>query len=140
MKIDPSLLAMRDINGYTDSDHARKTQFHRRGAAFLRDLAAAIGLEKGTFDVRSNKGGPAVSGEVTLHADKLYVQLSESFPGPGIGILYRSCNGRKDYSGGRNNQVKLADLQGDAGDHFITQCRDLAELLADNKYDQALNR
>jgi hypothetical protein len=49
----------------------------------------------------------AVSGEVTLHADRHYVQASQSAMGFDTGILFRSCEGRRDYVGGRNNFASL---------------------------------
>jgi hypothetical protein len=35
----------------------------------------------GDYDLRSNEAGLAVSGEITLHADRLYVQVSQSAMG-----------------------------------------------------------
>ena len=49
----------------------------------------------------------AVSGEITLHADRLYVQASQSAMGHDTGILFRTCRGRKDYHGGANNFASL---------------------------------
>ena len=60
----------------------------------------------------SNRGGIAVSGEVTLHADDLYVQVSQSTMGSDAGILFRSCKGRHDYTGGQNH-VSSLDLLND---------------------------
>jgi hypothetical protein len=73
----------------------------------LLELAAALGLSPCAFDLRSNPGGIAVSGEVTLHADRLYVQVSQPAPGADSGILFRSCDGRRDYVGGVNNFASL---------------------------------
>lgn len=111
LKIPTQLAALREINGYTDSANEAKLTFHREGAKFLRELAKAVGMPNGTYDVRSNKAGPAVSGEVTLHGETLYVQLSEScVGGPGIGILFRTCRGTKDYTGGQNNWTTIRKL------------------------------
>ena len=66
--------------------------------------------QKGTFDVRSNMGGIIVSGEITLHGDKIYVQLFQSCFGPDHGFLYRKCNGRKDYVGLTNRYMKWEEL------------------------------
>ena len=57
-------------------DGDAKEAFHRTARRQLKLLAAALGLPTGGFDLRSNKGGIAVSGEVTLHADHLYVQCA----------------------------------------------------------------
>jgi hypothetical protein len=77
-----------------------KAKFHRGAASVLRKLIAKLGLAKGEYDLRHNQGGIAVSGEITLHTDRLYVQLSQS--STGLGFMWRSCKGRKDYTGGRN--------------------------------------
>jgi hypothetical protein len=93
-------------------DNAAKHAFHSHALRQLKLLANALGLAPGSFDLRSNPGGIAVSGEVTLHADRLYVQASQSSMGPGYGILFRTCRDRKDYCGGRNNFASL-DLLND---------------------------
>jgi len=92
----------------------QKRLFHHNVRRQLQELAAALGLEPGDFDLRSNKGGIAVSGEVTLHADRLYVQASQPATGGNTGILFRSCEGRRDYVGGPNHFASL-DLLHDPG-------------------------
>lgn len=87
-----------------------KLAFHRQGRKFLTDLRDELGLTTENCDIRSNLGGSIVSGELTLHSDSLYVQMYESALRPGIQILFRSCNGRKDYTGGWNNFVYMKDL------------------------------
>ena len=88
-------------------DAAAKRCFHREARRRLLDLAAALGLEPDEYDLRRNEAGIAVSGEITLHADHLYVQVSQSAIGADTGILFRSCEGRRDYTGGRNNFASL---------------------------------
>src|ERR1700730_18277026 len=61
----------------------------------------------GSYDLRSHQGGIAVSSEAPLHADRLYVQASQSAMGHDYGILIRICQGRKDYHGGPNNFASL---------------------------------
>lgn len=86
-----------------------KESFHREGKRVLHALATELGLKTGEFDLRSNKGGVAVSGEITLHTDKIYVQISEGI-GKGMEVLFRTCEGRRDYTGGRNNFAPVEDL------------------------------
>lgn len=88
-----------------------KAKFHAEGRKALKRVAAKLGLLPSTFDIRSNQGGIAVSGEVTLHSDHLYIQLYQSCMGPGYEILYRTCKGRKDYTGGPNNQAPIDYLE-----------------------------
>lgn len=78
-----------------------KTIFHRDGMKLLKTLALECGIEA---DFRNNKGGIAVSGEVTMHGDTVYVQLYQSIINTEAFLfLVRSCEGRKDYHGGRNH-------------------------------------
>ena len=88
-------------------DAEAKRLFHSRAKSQLRRIAAALGLEPGSYDLRSNQAGIAVSGEITLHGDHLYVQVSQSAMGHHSGVLFRSCKGRKDYVGGPNNFASL---------------------------------
>ena len=105
------LANLQSVNGYSNDGAARKAKLHKYGKLFLKELANKIGLPENTYDIRSNMGGVAVSGEVTLHADTIYMQLSESVVGaPGIGIMFRSCRGRKDYVGGRNQFASTISL------------------------------
>ena len=83
----------------------RKFAPHRSTAAALRKLAAQMGLAKGAYDIRSNKAGDAVAGDVTLHGEAVYVQV-----GSPCGILVRTCKGRKDYTGGPNHFFAPTDL------------------------------
>lgn len=85
-----------------------KKEFLRVGKQMAIRLAAALGLNEDQYDVRVNKAGIAVSGEVTLHTDTHYIQFGQSRPDS---FLVRSCKGRKDYTGGRNHWVRWEDLR-----------------------------
>ncbi len=88
-------------------DGAAKRAFHSRARRQLKCLANALGLAPGSYDLRSNQGGIAVSGEITLHAAHLYVQACQTATGHDSGVLFRTCQGRKDYCGGPNNFASL---------------------------------
>jgi len=92
-------------------DEHHKAAFHREAAKRLRRLAKTMEFDTAAYAVRSNKAGVAVSGEVTLHHDRVYIQVSQSCMGASSGILYRTCNGRTDYTGGPNNfaPIELLD-------------------------------
>lgn len=109
MRIDaikvPSIL-LQDRFSYTD--HFRKEELHRQGRTFLRALAKRLGLDPKEYEVRSNKAGIAVSGEITLHAENLYVEVCESAMSRGISMMFRTCKGRRDYTGGPNNFDRLS--------------------------------
>ncbi len=88
-------------------DSEVKQRFHTAARAQLRLLAQALGFPPGSFDLRSNVAGVAVSGEITLHCDTVYIQVSQSSMGPENGVLIRTCEGRRDYTGGRNHFAPL---------------------------------
>ncbi|SAL07218.1 hypothetical protein AWB81_07965 [Caballeronia arationis] len=118
MDIAPILTTQEWIAGYY-----AKRDFHFYGAKFLRSLAVRIGLERGTHHVRSNMGGNAVSGEVYLMHDKLYMWITQSFNYEVV-LFYRACNGRRDHIGGENNSLRVADLadEGRAA-AFVERCQ-----------------
>ena len=101
---DPTGFDLRKRVAYDDD---AKRLFHNHARRQLRELANALGLAPGSFDVRSNKGGCAVSGEATLHADHLYVQACQPATGHDSGVLFRTCSGRRDYVGGPNHFATL---------------------------------
>ena len=81
---------------------AAKAAYLKLGTKYLRQLAKALELAKGSYDVRTCKGGIAVPGECILHGEWLYLQICNDYGGPGPGIMYRRCEGRKDYVGKTN--------------------------------------
>jgi len=93
---------------YNDS---AKREFLRVAKQMAIHLAVRLGLNEDQYEVRVNKGGPAVSGEVTLHTDTRYIQFAQSFGILKDGFLVRSCKGRKDHVGGRNHYVKWESLR-----------------------------
>lgn len=91
-------------------DEAAKRTFHSEGRAAMRRLAEALALADGTFDIRSDKGGPAVSGDIILHAEEVWVRLSLGPFGPDHEIAYRKVRGRSDHIGERNHWASIRDL------------------------------
>lgn len=81
-------------------DEDAKDEWLRKGRAVARRLAKDLALPKGTYEVRANPGGIAVSGEIILHHERIYVVLS-GFAGDDAGYM-RTCSGREDYLGGPN--------------------------------------
>jgi len=111
-----------DFRKCVSYDAERKRRFHTQARARLFELATSLGLEGGAYDLRSNQGGIAVSGEVTLHGEHLYVQASQPATGCDTGILFRSCEGRRDY-GGRSGRNHFASLD------LLHQPEELARLI-----------
>lgn len=124
MKIPRSLLAP-NINAYSDEGALAKAKFHTDGKKFMKELAVNLGIS-GQCDIHSNVAGIAVSGEITLHGDHIYVQLGEGFMGS-TSLLYRSCKHRKDYTGGQNNTIRMSQLAEDERtvEAFLRKCRSL---------------
>ncbi len=100
-----------------------KMEFHRLGKSVLRAILKQLEVPG---DVRSCLGGPAVVGEVILHTDKLYVQFCTSGFGGPIRFMYRTCKGRKDYTGGHNRWHSYQQLVNDPQD-FLKTLKDLME-------------
>ena len=88
-------------------DRERKRLFHINAERQLRKLADALGLAPDEYDLRSNEGGIAVSGELILHAEHLYVHVSQPATGTDTGVMFRRCESRRDYTGGRNHFASL---------------------------------
>ena len=99
------------IDASSEWKSALKTIFHSESMKLLKCVAYQLGLKPNQYKVSSNLSGVAGCGEITLHTDSLYVQISQR-SAQGLDILYRSCNGRKDYGGShsRNNWFAFHDL------------------------------
>ncbi len=100
------------MNWYADCSYEpeRKRRFHATARARLRKLAAELRLPVGSFDLCANRGVVAVSGEITLHHEHVYVQGSQPVTRADSGILIRSCRGRRDLTGGANHFAPLCLL------------------------------
>ena len=84
-------------------------------------MADALELGSDSYDIRSNRGGVAVSGEVTLHAEEIWVQLSLGALGPGHEVMFRRVTGRRDHTGDRNRWASVGELL--APDRFAARIR-----------------
>lgn len=102
-------------------DPALKDAFHSGFRAYMKLLASALGIPRTAYDVRSNKAGIAVSGEITLHSDALYVQASQSCMGDNVTLLIRGCRSRRDYTGMTNYFVAV--MEGNMG-KVLEVCRE----------------
>ena len=101
---------MFDWNRSCSYDEQHKKRFHTTARSRLKKLTAELGLPSDSYDLRSNKAGIAVSGEITLHHDRAYIQVGQFGLSSGHCILIRTCKGRKDYTGGPNHFVALGML------------------------------
>lgn len=82
----PTLRKLRgDIDGYGQQDS--KARMHRNGLRLMRFLARHAAADAGPRHVRSNLGGPAVSGEIVLHTAAVWAHASCC--GSRVVIMYR---------------------------------------------------
>ena len=99
-----------DYENDSDENGLRKAEWLKTGVNIARELAKALGLPPGSFDVRTNPAGPAVSGDVHLHGEWVYVSLEQTCLGPAFGFMWRLCRGRKDYTGCGNQWAGWDEL------------------------------
>lgn len=104
----PMLIALAKRGVSYDAD--AKATFHAEGRKAIKRLAAALGLARGNHQVRSCQGGIAVAGEIILHSDQIYVQLSIGLMGRGHDVMFRRVEGRNDYTGGPNHWASIDEL------------------------------
>jgi hypothetical protein len=90
------LVSLQGRCGYAATNKAR---FRALAMKMLKELRQLTDTQA---DVRFNPGGIAVSGDATLHGDRFYVSFNADGISSGLGIMYRTCNGKRDYTGGRN--------------------------------------
>jgi hypothetical protein len=90
-------------------DADRKAAFLGGARLVARRIAKALKLPKGTYEIRTNPAGIAVSGDVTLHADGIYISLEQSCMGDHR-FMFRACNGQRDYGGGANQWMYWDEL------------------------------
>jgi len=88
----------------------RRNCFIRKDAPPCARSQKELRLPPNSFDIRSCLGGVAVSGEVILHSESVYIEISQPASGADSGVLIRSCRGRRDYEAGRNHFAPLALL------------------------------
>jgi len=91
------LISLQGKCSYNDEN---KREFERLGKKLARELRKALGFTSESADVRYNAGGIAVSGDVTLHMERVYLTFNADGFSSDLGIMYRHCNGRKDYGAG----------------------------------------
>jgi hypothetical protein len=86
-------------------DAELKRGLHKDSAAYLRMLAEQLELPEGSYEIRLNEGGIAGSGEITLHSDNLYVQISQWAGYEDLRLLIRGCRSRTDFTGHENHAL-----------------------------------
>jgi hypothetical protein len=98
------------LDGKCSYNDVNKAEFRRLSLKLLRAACNLMGLPAGSFSIRYNAAGVACSGDATLHAEDVYVSFNADGVCSHLGVLVRSCEGRKDYVGGRNCWYPFAKL------------------------------
>ena len=105
-------------------DEKHKNTYLRMARRFLIQLGKELGLDPNDCDVRTNRAGIAVAGDVTLHHERIYITLGDCVGG--MYGLVRSCQGRKDYTGGQNNPI----MEHSTNEWLLKRCRELLQAAA----------
>jgi hypothetical protein len=92
-----------DLTNGASYNEELKAEYRKLGKKILKEIVMQMGLMDGQYDIRWNPGGIAMSGDHTLHTDKVYLSLCDNC---GMGWFYwRTVKGRTDYTGGPNQIV-----------------------------------
>lgn len=106
-----SFVSLCDGESFSYVEAELKDQMHCNGRAVLKEFVEFLGLQKESYAIRSNYGGIAGSGEITLHAETFYMQINPGSALKNMEIMIRSCKGMNDYTGGTNNFCSIKDLR-----------------------------
>ena len=96
-------------NREVDAYIGNKIHFSKVGKSVLKIIAKYLELD--VYDIRYNKGGPAVSGDCVLHGNNIYVLFNADHICDWI--LFRTCDSITDYTGHMNHQIYWTDLKND---------------------------
>lgn len=83
-----------------------KLDFKSKGKKFLLILKRELQITN--CDILYNPGGISVSGDHTLHSENLYINFNSEIAH--VGLMFRSCKSKKDYTGGHNNWLHWAQI------------------------------
>lgn len=84
-----------------------KARYHKEWKTKFHKVALYLMEPGASFNIKSNKGGRGVLGEITLHSDRIYIQAGGSCDPDEVPdkLLIRSCKGLTDYTGGQNHYI-----------------------------------
>lgn len=72
-----------------------KSRFHADSKRVLIILAMELGLKSGDYGLRSNKGGIAESGDISLFSSSIQIQILGSWPRAGVQLRFRQSVGQR---------------------------------------------
>ncbi|WP_316157819.1 hypothetical protein [Cupriavidus sp. BIC8F] len=82
----------------------------RDASRIIRRLASDIGLRQRDFTVRERRRRRHQTDLYALHTDTLYVQIAHAPQQNAARLSFRTCRGRDDHTGGRDNAVCLQSI------------------------------
>ncbi|QUN32928.1 hypothetical protein KB879_36535 (plasmid) [Cupriavidus sp. KK10] len=86
----------------------------RDASRVIRRLTSDIGLRQRDFTVRERRHRRQMD-LYALHADALYVQIAHAPQQKAVSLSFRTCRGRDDHTGGRDNAVCLQSIASPEG-------------------------
>jgi len=96
--------------------NASACQTVRRDACrLLRRFAGDMALHPRDFTIREHRQRRRDIDVFALHTESLLVEIQHAPGAEGIRMSYRTCRGRNDLTGGRDNAVNLQALSTDQG-------------------------
>ena len=113
-----------DLQGKCSYNLPNKQLFRKLATKLLREVAALIDDHA---EVAYNEAGVACSGDAMLHGDHIYVSFKADGLSSRLGIMYRTCKGKKDSTGGPNNWFRYNRLAEDGVAGFARAILDLID-------------
>ncbi|GLC98118.1 hypothetical protein Tamer19_75270 [Cupriavidus sp. TA19] len=82
----------------------------RDASRVMRRLACDLSLRQRDFTLRERRRRRDATDLFALHTDTLYVQITHAPQQSGARLSFRTCRGRDDHTGGRDNAVCLQSI------------------------------
>lgn len=87
----------------------------RDACRMLRRFAGDMALSPRDFTIRAHRQRRRDVDVFALHTDSLLVEIQHEPGVSGVRMSYRTCRGRNDLTGGRDNAVSVESLVTDQG-------------------------
>lgn len=99
----------------------------RDASRVLRRVANDLALRQREYSIRTRRQRRRLVDVFSLHTDALYFEISHAPADQKVQVRYRTCAGRNDHGGGRNNAVSLESLSSPEGyDQLLANLRFVA--------------
>lgn len=108
MSIESLMTKWQETDPFSYEGSRIKAAFHREGKNFLKEVAKAMGLPANSYEIKNDKGGVAVLGDVYITGDTIWVEVCDALWTQGMAGIWRDCKGRGRYGG--NNWFRKSEL------------------------------